>query len=59
MRYFENDSNFWMKSNRVTIQMKGVEQYFLFVLVIMLSTVALILECVDEISESADHLNEG
>ena len=48
----------WMKSYGVTILMKGTEQYFPVVLVIMLYKVVLTFETVDEILWS-DHLIES
>ena len=47
-----------MKSSSVTIQMKATEQYFLFVLFIMLYKVILIFESVGEIPK-CDHSNES
>ena len=48
-----------MKSQSVTIQMKATEQYFLLVvLFIMLYTVVLHFESVDEIPK-CDHSNES
>ena len=46
-----------MKSLRVTIQMKAIEQYFPVVLFVMLYKVVLTFEFVDEIP-GCDHLNE-
>ena len=47
-----------IKSFSVTIQLKATEQYFPVVLFIMLYTVVLIFECVDEIVKCG-HLNES
>ena len=48
----------WMKSLRVTIQMKASEQYFLVVLFIMLHKVVLTFVSVDEILKCG-HSNES
>jgi len=48
----------WMKSLRVTIQMKATEQYFPVVLFIMLYKVVLRFESVDEILK-CDRSNES
>ena len=50
--------NLWMKSKRVTIQMKATEQYFPLVLFILLCKVVLTFESVDEILK-CDHSNES
>ena len=47
-----------MKSSSVTIQMKATEQYFPVVLFIMLYTVVLTFEWIDEILKY-DHSNES
>ena len=47
-----------MKSLSVTIQMKATEQYFPVVFFIMLYTMVLIFESVDEILK-CDHSNES
>ena len=47
----------WMKSYGVTIQMKASEQYFPMVPFIMLYTVVLTFESVDQILK-CDHSNE-
>ena len=48
----------WVKSSRVTIQMKATEQYFPVVLFIMLHKVVLTFESAGEILQ-CDHLNES
>ena len=48
----------WMKSLRVTIQMKATEQYFPVVLIIVLYKVVLSFASVDEIL-TCDHSNES
>ena len=55
-KWFERLSS-WMKSLRVTIQMKATEQYFPVVLFITLYKVVLTFESVDEIR--CDHSNES
>jgi len=47
-----------MKSKRVTIQMKAIEQYFPVVLFVMLYKVVLTFESVEEILKF-DHSNES
>ena len=47
-----------MKSYSVTIQMKAIEQFFPLVLFIMLHTVVLTFESVDE-TLKCDHSNES
>ena len=47
-----------MKSLRMTIQMKGVEQYFPVVLFSLLYCKVVLFESLDEILKS-DHLNES
>jgi len=48
----------WIKPSSVTIQMKGIEQYFHVVLFIMLYKVVLTFKSVDETLVN-DHSNES